>query len=166
MVNKKLGNQVLADARQNGLAVIVILHCTTQDVVDVECTFQTLEKVGIIYKESIKSDMLDAVQGFIDAGGEFIAWICGHLHQDWFGIVPNYPDQLLIANATASHTVPWRCDDMVEGTMSQDRFNIFNVEPKYKYVRIYRVGLEFDRNLRHIGSICYDYKNKNLVYNI
>ena len=153
---------VLQDAINNGLAVIVAIHNPTPNLSVIECSFNVIDR----WEDSgLRDDMIDDVQSFIDKGGEFITWLCGHVHQDWMGNIISYPSQTLLTIGTSNYTTPYKFDNMEGGTKSMDRFNIFNVEPQKKYIRMFRVGLEYDNHGRHIGSVVYDYKNKVLISN-
>lgn len=154
--------ETLNNARERGMAVIVTVHNPTPDLVDIVCSFNSIDRSGAF---GLRSDMIQDVQNFIDEGGEFITWLCGHSHQDQMGTLVNFPKQTLITVGTSSYSIISRYDYMVKNTISMDRFNIFNIEPHNKFIRMFRVGLEYDRHGRHIGSLVYDYKNRVLISN-
>lgn len=156
---------LLQDALENEFAVIISLHGACVNYTDIECSFNTLHKVGNQGYASTSTEILDIVQNFIDAGGEFITWMCGHWHQDWFGNITNYSQQTQIVVNTASHLVQWREQHLIPDTNSADCFDIISIEPKQKFIRLVRIGIEFDRNGRHVGTLLYDYKNKKLISN-
>lgn len=154
--------KVLQEAINDGLAIIVAIHEPTSNISIIESSFNTIDRCGCM---GLRDDLIEDVQSFIDNGGEFITWLCGHVHQDWMGNIIGHPSQTLLTIGTSNFSTPYNDDIMEGGSKSMDRFNIFNVEPQKKYIRMFRVGLEYDNYGRHIGSIVYDYKNKVLISN-
>lgn len=154
----------LNDARTNGMAVIIALHAPTNQHTLIPCTFNVIGNMWMGESTGILSnDMLGDVQNFIDSGGVFISWITGHTHWDWFTKSSAYPDQLILTISTASHLTNYRNVANVEGTPSQDCFNLFSIDSYTGYLRLYRIGSRHDRNCRHIGSVLYDYVNHTLL---
>lgn len=165
----------LEDARINGLAVIIAMHGSAVLLTNVQCSFNNPSKAWSHNYTETRLDMLNAVQTFIDAGGEFICWISGHWHQDWIGNIQHldangenvisYPQQTQIVISTASYSMPWRDIHMIKDTKSMDCFNIFHVDTLRKWILLFRVGVDVDKYGRHIGSLVYDYRNKNIIFN-
>jgi hypothetical protein len=156
---------VLNDAKNNDMAVMVTLYSPCVNVEKVDCTFDTLDTRTTDSDNCMKADMIQDVQSFIDAGGHFIAWLTGHTHQDMFVKIQNYPDQLIIACNTASYTMTWRTNIKIKDSDAMDDFDIVSIEPKKKYIRLYKVGITHDRHGRFIGSLVYDYVNKRIIFN-
>lgn len=158
---------LLDDAKEKEIAVIISIHGPSygKKVSPVNCTFDTLDRNYINAFDVLGADMMEDVQAFINKGGNFVCWLCGHMHQDWFTTLADYPDQVQIVVGTSSYSMKWRDCDMVYNTKAMDRFNIFSVDLEKKYIRLYRIGVDHDRHGRHIGSLVYDYKNKTLIYN-
>ena len=44
------------------------------------------------------------VQDFIDGGGNFVCWLCGHKHADYIVYHPTYPKQVFIGVGGALFT--------------------------------------------------------------
>ena len=171
---------VLEDARTSGLHVICALH--------IGSTIETIfDNPFTSYKNIINADgggaeganagtyaefytLRDAVDTFIAAGGNFVAWIGGHRHVDCIGILTGH-NQAQINVATASSGNAWSiiplgddCD-RTNGTRQQDCFNIYSVDTEKKLLRIFRVGSNIDKNGRGKNHILYDYENKLVKYN-
>ncbi|MBR6263221.1 MAG: hypothetical protein IKR05_08400 [Prevotella sp.] len=114
--------------------------------------------------------LYDKVDDFIDNGGIFVGWLMGHRHSDAIGTPHDHPNQLEIHVATASCGNSWdiipkgdNCD-RTPGSKSQDCFNIYSIDTYYKMIRIHRIGSDVDRDFRHIGNLCYDYENHQVIY--
>ena len=157
--------KVLDECLSKSIAVITATHSPTRQSDSIDCSFCCLDRIVSDSSVNMHEGMMEVVQNFINSGGEFICWLCGHTHQDWFTRISKYLDQLQIVVGTSSYEMMWRDYDMVYNTKYMDRFNIFSVEPASKFIRMFRIGADYDRHGRHIGSIVYDYKNKELVYN-
>ena len=156
----------LSAAKTAGRSVIVTCHTPTQNLDMISCTFSSLDDMGA---GGLQAEAIEAVQDFIDGGGEFICWLTGHTHIDKFGTIPNYPDQLAMAidccALTRDNGDSWSNLVHMDGTANMDCMNIFCVDPNRKFLKLMRVGCEYDRNGRHIGSLLYNYQTKQLLWN-
>ena len=156
----------LSAAKTAGRSVIVTCHTPTQNLDMIPCTFSSLDDMG---GGGLQAEAITAVQDFINGGGEFICWLTGHTHIDKFGTIPNYPDQLAMAidcgGLTRDNGDSWSNLVHMDGTATMDCMNIFCVDPNRKFLKLMRVGCEYDRNGRHIGSLLYNYQTKQLLWN-
>lgn len=154
----------LADAITNQYHVLMVKHSGNGSLEN-RCTNFTDFPNG---SAGSLSNMVQRVQDFIDGGGNFVAWLYGHAHYDNVGFLPTGENksQLSIcvscANpAKAGHYGVAR----VIGTKSQDCFNIVAIDTNRGYIRVFRVGADYDMLLKHRGGFCFDYINKELVAN-
>lgn len=158
-------NNVLLDAKENGYSVIMLSHAPYQ-VDGFACSFNTIDEHS---GSGLQTEALTAVQNFIEYGGKFISWICGHNHQDWFGTVDNFPNQTLITIDTArdirSDGAVWSNNRRPDDTDFMDCFNIISVDVNTKHLSIIRFGQEYDRHGRHIGTLVYKYDTKEVIWN-
>lgn len=124
----------------------------------------------------LQEDYQKAVSDFIDDGGNFICWMCGHHHEDEIFLSERDNRQLCVVvdccqrslgyiGTYGSDEASYQSIIKPKYTKAQDSFNIINVEPRQHFLRMYRVGTQYDGNNRRIGSIVYDYLNKTLIYN-
>ena len=156
---------VLKDALDKKLSVICASHVPAA-LDPIESTFMALRPVQ---STGLQKELIESVQKFIDQGGEFITWLHGHNHQDWFGTVKDYPQQLAITIDTARDLredgTTWSNNSKPDGTIAMDCFNILNVDPSGGIISMHRIGSEYDKYGRHIGGLVYDYKNRQLMWN-
>lgn len=156
---------VLKDALENGMSVICTSHIPPE-VEPIESTFMELlpDQLSAVIEEYYV-----AVQEFINKGGEFITWLNGHKHQDWFGTVKGYPDQLLITIDTARDLrkdgTTWSNNTKPDNTVAMDCFNILSIDPCEKFISLQRIGSEYDKYGRHIGGLVYNYRDRKLIWN-
>ena len=165
---------VLEDARQQGLHVICSSHGNAEYISEDTVSFQALAPYRYTNQDSLISmEMFQEVQTFIDNRGNFIAWLNGHAHEDHFGVIKDYPQQLQICIETAGalrqspgsqfEFSGWH--DREENTINDDLFNIVSVNIYNKSISLLRIGCEYDKYGRHIGSLSYDYENKKILFN-
>lgn len=156
---------VLEDARTKGLTVVCARHNAPQRLDLIEgCSFNSWEYATHGDAGGATADRYAvSVDAFIQAGGDFACWICGHTHFDLVGTLQSYPDQLCIIVENASCWSYYDADRRVTGTLSQDCFNVMSIDTYCKRVNVMRIGSNFASALQHKGAFSYDYKNKKLL---
>ena len=168
---QKWFKKTLAEAKDKGMHVICLVHQPAKHIPEYRTGFQCLEP--FTYNTTAKAfyEWHQDVQDFIDEGGHFITWFCGHHHDDRFGVIESYPDQLQICIDTAGskRQQGTRWDrtgrfDRIENSVNDDLFNIVSVNIFSKRIMLYRIGCNFDKFGRRIESLCYDYGEKKLIY--
>lgn len=156
---------VLASAITAELSVVVAIHYSASMEYE-NCSFNSLTPSG--FYDHIPNDAMNAIDDFITGGGEFVCWLSGHTHRDYFGVATGHPNQLVVTISTAQCQREGNQEDNVErvvGTRTEDLFNIVSIDTYQKYITMFRVGADLDMMLRHIGTISYDYANKKMVWN-
>ena len=114
------------------------------------------------------------VKDFIDAGGELIAWICGHSHYDAISRTSDATGNQIsirVANASRHYTTSNTLgitNSMIEvvpdDIRTQDLFNIVAIDTTYKTISLFRVGSEWDKMGRHIETTCINYLTGEVIY--
>ena len=154
--------QALADAKSKDMSVICTMHSPFKIETE-NCPFTGLDFNNGLYWAN--EDAAKCVQDFIDDGGKFVMWLTGHMHQDAFGVCKNYPQQPIITIENSRHGfTPNGDNEKVLGTKSNDCFEIVSVDTTKKIFSVFRVGTDYDRYGRHIGSLVYDYDKKKMIY--
>jgi hypothetical protein len=161
-------SSTLLDAKTKGYSVICAAHCVpeTSKVNYINCTFNS---INLKYEDEYDTCVTNAiyqqtVQNFIDDGGKFITWICGHTHVDFVYTTSEFPNQLWIVVACGylSNNLDI---DRTDGTKNQDAFNILTFDTNTELVKVIRVGADRDRSMRHLGTMSIDYNTHNVIYN-
>lgn len=155
---------VLSEAKDRGLSVIACMHIPHGGVDSgFDCPFNSLDnEKAKTYSNGIVLN--DKVQDFQRNGGDFICWMFGHLHTDFCGTLKAYPNQLFFSIGGALFNDFGNCDSSkIEGTDSEDLFNIISIDNSKKMIRLIRIGNEYDRHCRHRGGIVVDYSNKENI---
>lgn len=156
--------QVLTEAKDKNYAVLVANHYQGGTMkCDESCTFQSplWTHADAVIKEKASA----AVDSFMNAGGDFIAWICGHTHRDLFGVLEKYPNQTCIAIDCALTFDYWNDSFRRTGTKSQDCFNIMSINRSLNTFSIYRVGNNIDLQLRSKKCLVYNYATHKVISN-
>lgn len=108
----------------------------------------------------------DAVQDFIDGGGEFVCYLVGHWHTDVFCKGRTHENQytIIMDAATPGYANNWGNDNVrVIGEKSQDLANLIVFDTASKIVKIIRVGADMDRCLRTRNCFSFNYLTGEII---
>lgn len=156
---------VLADAKTEGLAVVVCSHYPGGSVTRFNTPWSSLQYADV--SQTTDTEAATAISEFIEGGGEFVCWLSGHTHYDFVGKLTDFPEQVNItidcANELAGNT-GYSDIERVVGTRSQDLFNIVAVDTFRKLVKVFRVGADRDSWMRHRGDLCIKYDTQEVLY--
>lgn len=168
--------KVLDDALEKGMFVITASHEPTgliENTFDV--TFHTLNDFNDAYRREFPDwvepeyDFYDrplfekVIAEFVEKGGTHICHLAGDHHHDKFGL-----SKLGLLNSVVPCTLCWGgwCDGTrVDGTKSQDCFNVVSIDPNLGLLKIVRVGDNVDHYLRSRTVLCFDYINRKVISN-
>lgn len=157
---------VLADAKTNGMAVVVAQHyqqtASARDIIN--CDFSAYNMNASDGAQFwMSTEYLDAVDDFISGGGEFICWLCGHTHVDYVCRHPNHTDQWCFC--VTSLWADMRSSDQarIANTESFIAANIVAFDTTSKLVKISRIGADYDYALRPRKTFVWNYQTRNMV---
>ena len=169
---------VLRDSRENRYHVLIALHARAHWSLDSIAESAWDDKPVVPWYEdgdrdssassqpdNLSDSYAKAVDAFLDEGGRFIAWIHGHVHFKMLATLSDHPRQLDIAVGTAAGAgFAWEfISARIEGTQSEDNFNILAADTETGMLRLLKVGVAYDYCARHIDTCCYDYVNHCIV---
>lgn len=124
-----------------------------------------LESARYGYEKGDFNPLADIVQSWVDDGGKFVAWISGHCHADLMFYSEYYPDLLCVAVDQAGNLRGNSLTDRAEGSESRACANFYSVDTQNGLFKIVRVGgLRRDRFMVEKDVLCYDYINKQVVF--
>ena len=159
---------VLASAITAGYAVVVADHFkpTTgpDDVAPFDTPFCSLN--DLMSPDTATQYLAGApaaIDTFINNGGEFVCWLCGHTHYDQVAKVVSHPNQMFICVGKASDITGWQDSARVINQDSEDLFNIVAFDYHQKIIKVFRVGGEVDQYMRHRGGFCLNWQTRTLV---
>lgn len=163
-----LGDTINSSNSAYGYHVIVAQHIPNAHdsgkLLPFDCSFNSKDDISVYH--CAYYDSVEIVDDFINQGGQFITWIFGHWHADFVGTLADYPNQMFIvqnvSNGTYNEQQGWTDTARIENTESRNQFNVYSVDTTKKYLRIARIGAEYDRNLQHKGTLLLSYDSENI----
>ena len=157
-------NNALSGALSNEYAVVGAIHFPPMP-----STFQKIDSNFSALLHGTADDMwqfawstyntaiLDAVNDFINDGGDFVCWLSGHTHHDILSYDTRYPRQLFV---TITCAMPDANGEERERNINDGTGLVLNtvcVDTVRNYVKLIRYGAEWDDCLRHTGTCVIKY---------
>ena len=157
--------EILADAIQKNLKVMIATHIPPNCDKLLECNFTSLDNQAWQTKLSGSSDFVKAVDEFISAGGTFVCWMCGHLHYDSIMYTKDTKNkQLVIAMECATQYSDHSDMQHIRETATETCWQLVAVESVSNVLKIARFGNCYDHYLRRKDTFCYDFKNHKIIW--
>jgi len=164
---------VLADAITNSKSVLVVSHSPfnkydTHIVRPNTLNWNSWVPFSITDAQYTDYKAFDAVDEFIDNGGEFICWLTGHTHFDSIMTNTSYPGQLMISIATARASLH-NIDGVSSAYVTTDSgiydcFDVIGVDTTNKLLKICRIGYNIDSGMKERNIFCYNYEAMDIVF--
>lgn len=154
----------LEDAKTNDYSVVIGMHYPVYGFTKIDCAFTRRDK-EIHAADCADVSICQSVQTFIDGGGDFICYVCGHQHGDYIGYSSAYPSQIAVLVDSASRTQSNQYSDLmrVDGEISQDVYNVVVFDKSISAIKVVRIGCAVDNYMRHRDMICLDYRTKEIL---
>lgn len=152
----------LSEAKENGYVVVIIEHAPPSNFELIDCNFSIIGK-NWSYNE-FPTIYQQTVQSFIDNGGKFACFLCGHSHCDYICRNADYPNQLFIVVTNAFTSGNGNDQIRIKNHKSQDAFNILSVDSVTNTIKIVRIGADNSCRLQSRKTLCYDYENKKVIF--
>ena len=167
--------EILDDALKKGLHVVTAMHeptdyvedtfgalfCTKDDYNAVNRNRELHRKDGAIdHRGRVLFE--DVIADFIGRGGNYVCNLAGHNHHDEFGLTHRGILNVVIENGTSWDTNG--DSSRFEGTKSYDCFNVVAIDTDIGLLKLIRIGSNVDHYLREKNVLCFDYKNKEIIF--
>ena len=157
--------RVLDDALSLGLTVVAVSHYQPQlGLEKLDCGFSSrLEDCGPVpdpgssQMERLPDAAYEAVDAFLDRGGQFACWLCGHTHLDMIGFATGHPRQFVITVDKAGEKDQYMQEDRTRGTAFQDSFNIISLDGAAGWLSVRRVGCNVSEDGRQKTGFSYNW---------
>ncbi len=163
----------LAGAKTAGYGVIVAAHCVPGAITGyTETNFTSYvypNSDGGDYKASFgryeNGAAIPAIESFIEDGGEFICWICGHNHRNRIAKCTNSPNITVvqIENAGNFNSSLHENDRHGSGIYSNTCANAVSFNTEDKLIKIVRFGTNIDSHMRKADYLCFDYSTRQVI---
>lgn len=164
-------DKTLSEAQSLGYAVVAAQHFPAQCGVE---TVKTGFNSANVWELRSVPDPVDSqmekmpekgfatVDRFIDNGGIFVCWLSGHTHADFIGKVKGHEKQLQVIVEKAGEFDRYMYEDRTPGTLNQDAFNLFTVNPYKGLFTIQRIGSNRGDRMQSKKLFVYDYRNSRI----
>ncbi|MBO7393379.1 MAG: metallophosphoesterase [Abditibacteriota bacterium] len=158
---------LLRDALSKDFAVIISYHYQSPDFVKIDCGFSEREEKGKIEFIPLCDSRRyrQTVEDFKNGGGDFVCWLCGHLHYETLCYRKDFPNQLI-------RCAPAARGDFAEftgyitrtkGGRSRDAADAAVVDRSTKTLKIIRVGANMDSYMRRRNGIVINYETFEII---
>lgn len=158
--------RVLSSACELGFCVVIATHCPPKNRVKISCGFTSVvnDYLGKGGSSTLDEHLQETVQQFIEAGGEFVCYLSGHTHTDYLWYNANFPQQLCVTidSASVPHANHWGDTYRVEGTKTEDLFNLFSFDLQQQIVKIVRIGANVNSAMQRKSIISVNYKTMQI----
>lgn len=154
-------------ALQTSYSVVIARHFPITNPAYIPTTFTALDIISPNGGGGNVTGIEAIVQNFIDNGGKFICYICGHTHRDIVSYSSVYPSQISIAVDAASRKQcnEWSDCMRYDGQISRDLFNVIQFDTSTHCIKMIRCGCNYDNRVREKNTLCIDYHTKAVLYN-
>lgn len=159
---KEWFKNILTEAKEMGFSVVVASHSVPDNINIIECGFSEIPQRGRDYTTRT-SWAADTIDEFINNGGDFVSWLCGHMHRDFVGVAKNHPNQTIIVETAARMHMYGTNDFRKQYTQTQDAFTVLTIDTENKLIKMIRIGNEYDPYLRHKFTLCLNYSTKKVL---
>ena len=158
-------SDVLNDALTNNIPIIGSQHFplhSDSNVNKILCPFSSEQDEKFFTAgEFLWNGSVEIVETFINSGGYFVCWLCGHMHFDYTYWINAYPNQLWVSVASAAGEGTWSDRAWVYGTDAWDTFNVVSVDTNKKWLKVARFGVPYNIAMQHPDCICLDWNKYN-----
>lgn len=163
----------LAGAKTAGYGVIVAAHCVPGAVTGYTDTnftsYNYPDSDGgdyTVFGRYTNGAAIPAIQSFIEDGGAFICWMCGHNHRNRIAKCTNSPNITVvqIENAGNFNTGSLHENSRTgTGVYSRTCANAVSFNTEDKLIKIVRFGTNIDSHMRKADYLCFDYATRQVI---
>lgn len=152
-----------------------VMDCNTQRPVNchygtsftAEARFSMRDRVGTVgsknYTKGNNNPIADVIQTWMDNGGKYLAWLCGHTHAEYMYYPAKYPDMLVIGLPQAGNSRGNVQADRSADSKMHPCANFILFDTQNKYIKIVRFGKTLDRQLMRFEKLGYDYEHRETL---
>ena len=162
----------LAGAKTAGYGVIVAAHCVPGAITGyTDTNFTSYDYPNnnsgdyTTFGRYTNGAAVPAIESFIEDGGEFICWMCGHNHTNRIAKCTNSPNITVvqIENAGNFNSSLHENSRTGVGVYSRTCANAVSFNTSDKLIKIVRFGTNIDYHMRQADYLCFDYATRQLI---
>ena len=177
-------SQTMADTLNSnnsayGYTVVVASHYISSNVTDESGFVKYRNELpsftiyGVTSRIAAQNQFIDeqyptAVDTFINNGGKFAVWLCGHFHSDAVFYPTSHQNIFTVNIDKAGNNSAYNEGDRAARTVGTENnacANVVGIDTTNGLVKLIRVGLKSDKYLRPIKTLTYDYINRKVIEN-
>jgi hypothetical protein len=167
--------EVLTDAKQNDMTVVIAIHFVNGIINCFACGMsQTNGQTGSnnYYNATLVTQYVSTVQQYIDGtgafegitgSGKFACWLSGHSHVDAVGTLAAYPKQIVARVAMAAYDNTQSAVSRFSSGDSFDDFNIVCIDPASNLLQLSKVGSKYNRALMERRRVSINFMTQSVV---
>jgi len=169
-------SKLLDDALEKGIHVVTAMHEPTDYIVDApDVTFHhmgdyetinrkyELDRTEFSFDHRGRVTFEDVIADFIHRGGNYVCNLAGHDHIDSFGYTQRGVLNVVVENGTDWDTLGE--SSRIKGTRTYDCFNVVAIDTDLCILKLVRIGNNVEHYMREKNVLCFDYKNRGVIYN-
>lgn len=115
------------------------------------------------YTQGATNNVGEILNAWIGRGGKMIAWLCGHIHNDYMWYSTKYPNILCVVIDQAGWLRPYGSGDRSKGLLSRTCANYYTFDTQNGLIKIVRIGYNMNKYLVSHEYLCYDYINRKVL---
>lgn len=145
----------------------LMVKCHYGSSFSAEARFSMRNRVGTVgspsYTKGNDNPIGDVIQSWMNNGGKYIAWLCGHTHTEYMYYPAKYPDMLVVGLPQAGNTRGTNQADRSDTSPMHSCANLCVIDTQNNLLKIIRVGKTLDKNLMEFKYLTYQYATKSVV---
>lgn len=115
------------------------------------------------YEKGSVNNIAAILAEFMESGGKFVAWLCGHTHVDYMWYSTNYPDILCIVLDQAGCRRGTNTGDRNSELSTRTCANFYSIDTQNGLFKIVRIGYDMNKLMNSHRYLCYDYINRKVL---
>lgn len=115
------------------------------------------------YTQGTVNNVGEIIKAWIQRGGKYIVWLCGHTHFDMMYYPSMYPNMLVVTCDQAGCMRGTTTGDRSLSLESSVAINYYSIDTYLHLFKIVRIGYTSDKWMTPKDVLCYDYQNRTVV---
>jgi len=117
------------------------------------------------YTRGPNNPLGDIIQTWVDGGGQFIVWLCGHTHLDYLYYPKRFPGLLCMGISQAGNTRGTNVADRSDSSEMHTCANLVTIDVETGYLKVIRIGFTMDKRFRSSTLLSYSLTAKKVQAN-
>ena len=153
---------ILESAKSNNYSVLILSHYLPESTTGIPCNMTNYASPDADYSYYTLGggDAGAIIQDWIDGGGKFVMWICGHSHRDRLGCCTASND---ISVRQLTKASPDRTHNEYRDGKYRNAFELMTIDLNNGLVKFQRIGCNTDMWLTKKNVLVYDYIGHKVV---